>query len=101
MWVMTFFDLPTETSADKRNYRRFREFLLRDGFMMLQWSVYARPCPTMESAEKHAVRIEEKLPPAGQVRVLQLTTLQYARMKLFFGETAAKAEEEPAQLSFF
>lgn len=101
MWVLALFDLPTETKRQRTEYRRFREKLLTDGFVMLQYSVYARPCPTFEDAEKHALRVEDWLPPEGHVRVVSLTSLQYARMKVFFGETARDPESEPSQLSFF
>ncbi len=101
MWVVTFFDLPTESRAQRKEYRRFRERLLRDGYVMLQYSVYARPCATHEQAEKHSDRIEAKLPPEGQVRVLALTSQQFARMKCFFGERTVYPEKEPEQLEFF
>jgi len=101
MWVLALFDLPTETKVQRTQYRRFRERLLRNGFVMLQYSVYARACSTHEDAEKHSNRVEAQLPTEGQVRVLALTSQQYARMKCFFGELAVKPEKEPDQLSFF
>ena len=101
MWVLALFDLPTETRSQRTEYRRFRERLLSNGFVMLQYSVYARPCPTHEDAEKHALRVESQLPPEGQVRVLSLTSQQFARMKCFFGERTVFPEKEPDQLSIF
>jgi CRISPR-associated protein Cas2 len=101
MWVVTLFDLPTETRKQRTNYRRFREFLLSEGYFMLQYSVYSRPCATMEIADRHALKIEEKMPPEGQVRVMTLTAIQYARMKCFYGETRSDPEKPPEQLSFF
>lgn len=101
MWVVAFFDLPTETLTHKRAYRQFRDFLLTDGYMMLQWSVYARPCANYESAEKHMTRLEGKVPDEGEVRALILTALQYARMRCFFGEVERDPEKLPKQLSFF
>lgn len=101
MWVLTLFDLPTETRAQRTEYRRFRERLLRNGFVMLQYSVYARLCPTHEEADKHMGRVEGFLPPEGQVRVLALTSQQYGRMKCFFGERTVFPEKEPDQLTFF
>lgn len=101
MWVVAFFDLPTETKAHKTAYRRFREFLIKDGYLMLQFSVYARPCSTMESADIHSERIENRLPKEGEVRVLVLTALQYSRMRVFFGKTIRDPEKEPLQLTIF
>lgn len=101
MWVIALFDLPVVTKVQRTRYRRFREKLMQDGFVMLQYSVYARPCATFEDAEKHASRVEEKMPPEGHVRVMTLTSQQYARMKCFFGEMQVDPEKEPQQLSFF
>ncbi|HRF58867.1 MAG TPA: CRISPR-associated endonuclease Cas2 [Fimbriimonadaceae bacterium] len=101
MWVLVFFDLPTETRAQRTEYRRFREKLLQDGFVMLQYSVYARSCANFEDAEKHGARVERMLPPEGEVRMLTLTSQQYARMRCFFGEISRPPEQKPLQLEFF
>jgi CRISPR-associated protein Cas2 len=47
------FDLPVETLENKRDYTRFRKALLKDGFMMLQFSIYARNLPSEEAADAH------------------------------------------------
>ena len=101
MWVICAFDLPTETLAHKTAYRRFREFLLSDGFFMLQYSVYARPCPTFENADLHSQRVENIIPSEGQVRLLSLTAIQFARMKIFYGKKDTDPEKMPDQLTFF
>ena len=62
MWLFTYFDLPVETKADRKAYTDFRKALLKDGFTMLQYSVYIRHCPSMESTEAHIRRIEKALP---------------------------------------
>ncbi|MFN3729317.1 MAG: CRISPR-associated endonuclease Cas2 [Fimbriimonadaceae bacterium] len=101
MWLLVMFDLPTETRQQRTEYRRFRDRLLDAGFMMLQYSVYARPCPTSEDAKKHEARVEGRMPPQGEVRTLTISSLEYAKMKVFFGEIARPPEKEPQQLSFF
>jgi len=101
MWVLTLFDLPTETRSQRTEYRRFRERLLSYGFVMMQYSVYVRACATIEDADRHASRVENNLPPEGQVRMILLTSQQFARMKCFYGEVARPPEKEPQQLSFF
>ena len=53
MWLIAMFDLPVETTENRRDYVRFRKALLKDGFMMLQFSVYARFIPSEEAAEAH------------------------------------------------
>jgi CRISPR-associated protein Cas2 len=53
MWLIAMYDLPIETMDNRRDYTRFRKALLKDGFMMLQLSVYARFIPSEEAAEAH------------------------------------------------
>jgi CRISPR-associated protein Cas2 len=86
MWLFVFFDLPVGTKAERRAATRFRNFLKDDGFLMLQWSVYARVCRGEEAVDKHQARVVKNIPGKGSVRTLQVTERQYARMKLLIGE---------------
>ncbi len=101
MWVLVMFDLPTDTKKARRDYARFRQSLKKDGFLMLQFSVYARACPSEENAAVHCGRVKSHLPPDGQVRVLLMTDRQFARMQIFHGRKRAKVENAPEQLEFF
>ncbi|MBX3290988.1 MAG: CRISPR-associated endonuclease Cas2 [Acidobacteria bacterium] len=101
VWMVVMFDLPTETVADRRRYAQFRKMLIKDGFMMLQFSVYGRHCPSDENAQVHEKRVTWALPPKGNVRIIRVTEKQYARMKTFYGKKPVKSEEPPQQLSFF
>lgn len=96
MWHMVFFDLPVGTKVERRHATRFRNFLKDDGYLMLQFSVYARICRAEEGVEKHHSRVMKNLPPKGSVRTLQVTDRQYARMKLLVGEST-KSERAAAQ----
>ncbi|WP_420607088.1 CRISPR-associated endonuclease Cas2 [Novosphingopyxis sp.] len=91
MWLMVFFDLPTMTKPQRRRANRFREFLKKDGFMMLQLSVYARVCRGQDAVDKHIRRVRSSLPKEGSVRTLQVTDKQYGRMELMLGN-ARKTE---------
>ena len=51
MRVIVFFDLPTETAEDKKEYRNFRKFLIKKGFLMLQESVYCKLALNMTVAD--------------------------------------------------
>jgi CRISPR-associated protein Cas2 len=101
MWVIVMFDLPTETKKNKRDYRRFVDFLLSDGFTLTQFSIYTRPCANWEAAQKHGDRVEAKLPPEGQVRMLTLTSRQMERMRIFYGKSPGEPEQLPLQLTFY
>ena len=87
MWVLAMFDLPTDTKRARKEYALFRKTLLGDGFTMMQYSVYARPCPSQENADVHVGRVERSLPPDGEVRVLVITDKQFERMMIFLGKT--------------
>jgi CRISPR-associated protein Cas2 len=92
MWLMVFFDLPVRTKPQRRHATRFRQFLKKDGYMMLQLSVYARVCRGQDAVDKHVKRVRASLPKEGSVRTLQVTDKQYGRMELLLG-TAPKTEE--------
>lgn len=86
MRLLVFFDLPTETNEDKRNYRRFRKTLIKNGFIMLQESVYCRMFIT-PTAEKKAMDVVRKnRPPDGVVQMLSVTEKQFAKMEYLVGE---------------
>ena len=57
MWMFVFFDLPVGTKTERRHATRFRNFLKDDGFMMLQFSVYARVMRGEEAVDKHLARV--------------------------------------------
>ena len=86
MRLLVFFDLPTETGEDRRNYRRFRQCLIKNGFMMLQESVYCRMLitPTAERAVMDVIR--KNKPPAGTVQMLSITEKQFNKMEYLVGE---------------
>ena len=62
MWLMVFFDLPVKTKEQRRSATQFRNFLLNDGYMMLQYSVYSRTCRAQDAVDKHLRRALDHLP---------------------------------------
>ena len=102
MRVVVLFDLPTGTKAERRQATRFRNFLLDDGFDMLQYSVYSRICPDRDNAETHLRRIKKVAPSEGSVRVLMVTENQFANMAIIVGEKTTQEQNVPVkQLAFF
>ena len=95
------FDLPTGTKKARRDYTRFRNHLLKDGFRQMQYSVYIRHCPSQENLDVHVNRIRSHLPPDGEVRVLAVTEKQFERMLIFWGKRRKPPEDPPAQLEMF
>jgi CRISPR-associated protein Cas2 len=101
MWLIAMFDLPVETTENRRDYTRFRKALLKDGFMMLQFSVYARFVASEEAAEVHRKTVKTCIPPLGQVRVLGITDHQFAKMEVFYGKKPRAPEDIPEQILLF
>jgi len=101
VWVFVFFDLPTETKKDRHDYSRFRKSLMRDGFTMLQFSIYVRHCNSRENSEVHIKRTKNILPPKGEVIIFTLTDKQFGMMELFKAAVEAKKPETPQQLELF
>ena len=101
MWVIVFFDLPVTTKPHRTAAVRFRNDLLNDGYLMLQFSVYARMCRAQEAVDKHVRRIQGLCPDAGSIRALQVTDKQYARMKILLGNRMPDECMDGQQLLFF
>jgi CRISPR-associated protein Cas2 len=98
VWILVFFDLPVGTKPERGAATRFRTFLKNDGYMMLQWSVYARICRGEEAVEKHLQRVTKNLPTKGSIRALQVNDRQYARMRLLLGEAKKNERIAPQQM---
>ena len=101
MWLFVFFDLPTERKKDRKNYAKFRKLLQKDGFSMMQYSVYIRHCASFESAQVHIKRVQSILPPKGQVSILQITDKQYGRILNYWSAASKPMYETPKQLELF
>jgi len=101
MWVLVFFDLPTETKKDRKKASLFRKMLLKDGFSMFQFSIYMRHCASRENAEVHIKRVKSFLPPAGHVAILNITDRQFGLIELFHGKKEADKPDMPQQLELF
>lgn len=101
MWVIVFFDLPVTSRPHRTAAARFRNDLLNDGYMMLQFSVYARMCRAQEAVDKHIKRVQAMCPATGSVRSLQVTDKQFARMKILLGNRAPDECQSGQQLLFF
>ena len=77
MRLLVFFDLPVETAKQRKEYRKFRKYLIKEGFLMLQESVYAKLVVNDASAGAAIARMRKQRPPAGLVQVLKITERQY------------------------
>jgi CRISPR-associated protein Cas2 len=101
MWLFAMFDLPVKTRCERREYARFRNLLLDNGFTQMQYSVYARFCPSEESVETYRKRLQSHLPPDGFVRLLAVTDRQFGKMRSFYGKKRMPNDAPPNQLTLF
>ena len=85
MRVIVFFDLPVETQQNKREYRQFRRFLIKSGFMMLQESVYVKLVPNSFAANTVIGHVRQQKPSDGLVQVLKVTEKQYGAIENIVG----------------
>ena len=101
MWILVFFDLPTETIKEKKAYALFRKNLQRDGFTMFQFSIYVRHCASYENADVHLRRVKSILPPYGKIGLLCITDKQFGNMELFLGRAPHDVCAPGQQLDLF
>lgn len=101
MWVLVFFDLPTETKLDRKRYHDFRKKLVKDGFEMFQFSLYIRHCVSRENADVHIRRVKLSLPAKGHIAIMTITDKQFGMIELFNGFQAADLPDVPQQMEMF
>jgi CRISPR-associated protein Cas2 len=101
LWILVFFDLPTETRKERKIASGFRKKLLDDGFSMFQFSIYMRFCASRENAEVHTKRIRNSLPEHGKIGVMQITDKQFGMMELFYGKKQVETDKPSQQLELF
>ncbi|ODT49588.1 MAG: CRISPR-associated endonuclease Cas2 [Niastella sp. SCN 39-18] len=101
MWVLVFFDLPTETKKERKIYARFRKDIMADGFTMFQFSIYLRHCASRENANVHIERVKKILPQKGHIGIMCITDKQFGMMEIFRGQNMVDAPETVQQLELF
>ena len=101
MWLIAMFDLPVTSKLARKRATEFRACLLDGGFIMLQYSVYARFCDSAESAASKRLYVRANLPPSGSVRLLAVTDRQFAKMEHYRERKRTGGEDPPEQLLLF
>lgn len=101
MWVFVFFDLPVVTKKQRRKATLFKKIMEKDGFTMMQYSVYTRHCASSESAEVHVKRVKSAIPEEGHVSILLITDKQYGSILNFWGSKTTPLTPGPKQLEIF
>ncbi len=92
MRLLVFFDLPVTTAIQRKRYAQFRKYLVKDGFLMVQQSVYSKLVINEAAASGAVSRMRMHRPPEGLVQVLKVTEKQYATMSYITGSEAVRDE---------
>lgn len=98
MRVMVLFDLPVVTPENKRNYARFRKFLIKSGFIMMQESVYTKLAPNSSVASAIVDNVRKNKPPEGLVQMMTITEKQYSKIEFVVGSGQKKILESDERL---
>jgi CRISPR-associated protein Cas2 len=102
-WLIVAFDLPVMSKEQRKRATDFRNFLLDDGYQMMQFSVYARACVSFSRQQTHIERLKRCLPEEGSVRAIFVTRSQWERSYVIHGSPATETapEDIPEQIQLW
>lgn len=86
MRIILFYDLPFDNKEDTKNYTKFRNNILKLGYIQIQYSIYARVVQTKSMIKQHVEKVKKVLPQGGSIRIIVLTEKQYNEMIILRGE---------------
>lgn len=98
MRVVVFFDLPTETAEERREYRKFRSALLKNGFFMMQESVYSKIALNNTAAEVIKETVRKFRAKKGIIQMLTVTERQFENMEFVLGQKQSAVVDSPDRL---
>lgn len=87
MRMIVFFDLPNESLDEKKEYRKFRKFLIKEGFVMLQYSIYSKIVLNKTMSDLVRKRIYDNKPKSGLVQLLSITEKQFQSIEYIIGKS--------------
>lgn len=87
MRVIVMFDLPVLTDSERRDYTKFRKYLIKNGFLMMQESIYSKLAQNQTASDLIVENIKKNKPSKGIVQVMKITEKQYSKIECIVGET--------------
>lgn len=100
MGMILMFDMPTETVEERKAYRKFRKFLLSEGFIMHQFSIYSKLLLNNSANKAMIDRLQANNPKKGNITLLTVTEKQFARMIYLNGERDMSVANSDKRLVF-
>lgn len=98
MRLLIFFDLPVETSKERKEYAKFHKFLIKNGFIMMQKSVYSKLVINNVTSTAVRQKVSANVPPDGVVEMLEVTENQFSRIEYLVGNKQTLVEESMDRL---
>lgn len=98
MRLIVFFDLPTNTYSDQKEYRKFRKFLIKQGYLMMQESVYCKLALNNSIVKSEKQKIIKNKPKDGLVELLIITEKQFAHIEYIVGKKTNKEEDSDTRI---
>lgn len=98
MRIIVFFDLPTLTKEDRRNYTQFRKYLIRNGFLMMQESVYCKLALNTTVKDAIVNNVKKNKPSSGLVQVLTITEKQFSKIEVIVGKCTSEVLDSDERL---
>lgn len=86
MRLVCYFDLPVLTASERRSYRIFRKWFIREGFIMIQNSVYVKLCLNTTVVNSVIEKVKQNRPSKGLVMLTAVTERQFANTVYVTGE---------------
>lgn len=98
MRIMVLFDLPVETPLQRHNYGKFRRYLIKNGFMMMQESVYVKLALNQNTAAAIIDALKKNKPPEGLVQILPVTEKQFSKIEIITGDYSSDTVDSDERL---
>ena len=98
MRILVFFDLPVTTAEDRRVYQSFRKYLIKNGFLMLQESVYCKLALNSSAVNAIVDNVHKNKPEEGLIQLLTVTEKQYAKMDIILGQVKSEVLDTDERL---
>ena len=98
MRVIVMFDLPVVTASERKEYIRFRKYLIKSGYLMMQESIYCKLAQNTTAAEAMIQNIKKNKPKEGLVQVLKITEKQYAKIEYIIGTSKTEVYDGDERL---
>ncbi len=98
MRVMVMFDLPVVTANGRKEYTRFRKYLIKSGFAMMQESIYTKMVANGPAADSLIENIRKNKPTEGLLQVMKITEKQYSKIEYLLGKPPSEVLDSDSRL---